>query len=78
MKTYNLSGKQYQASSADDLLGQVKDDNAHTRTMDLQEYMDSVAANVINSMTNHQVELPASSEEIVKAWKSLKILKEVD
>ena len=74
MKKYTISGKEYLAKTAEELLQQVKDENSHTKDLSLQDYMNNVAANVINSMTEYTIELPAKAEDIIEVWKKIGML----
>jgi hypothetical protein len=77
MKKYIISGKEYSAKTAEELLEKVRGENSHTKNLSLQDYMNNVAANAINSMTGYNVELPAQAEDIVEVWKKIGMIKEV-
>lgn len=74
MTLYLVSGREYDVTSADALLEMVKGENAHTRNLPLQQYMDTVAARVINTMTPYNVELPAKADDIVAIWEKIGLI----
>lgn len=76
MKKYIISGKEFSVKTAEELLDTVRGQNSHTKNLSLQEYMNNVAANAINSMTGYNVELPAQAEDIVEVWKKIGMIKE--
>lgn len=75
---YVVSEKNYRATSNDDLLMQIKDENPNTKDKSLQEYMDYIAENVINDMTRNKIKVPANSDDIVEAWERLGVLQTKD
>ena len=74
MKEYTVSGTKYLAENDTQLLEQIKIENAHTKDLSLQKYLDDVAANVINSMTSYKISTPAKAEDVVKIWKKIGIV----
>jgi len=74
MDNYVVSGKKYNANSEEELLNIIKNQNANTKDLSLQEYMDDIAGNVINSMTRNKIEIPAKAEDIVGVWEKMGIL----
>ncbi|MFT6105864.1 MAG: hypothetical protein ACJA0S_001277 [Rickettsiales bacterium] len=78
MIKYLLSKKEYLAINLEDLLRQIKNENSHTKDLSLQEYMDNVAAQVINNMTKYEVSKPATAQEIIDVWKRVGMIKKMD
>lgn len=74
MRKYFISGKEYLSSTDEHLLEQVKAENPHTKNLSLQDYMDNVAANVINSMTEYNVPIPSKASSILEVWKKIGII----
>lgn len=76
MKKYIISKKEYVVETSERLLEQVKAENAHTKDLSLQDYMDNVAAKTINAMTKHNIPLPAKADDIIEIWKKIGIATE--
>lgn len=73
---YIVSNKEYLAETPEHLLEQIKIENSHTKNLELQDYMDNVAAHVINSMTEYKIALPAKAAEILEVWKKIGLIKD--
>lgn len=74
MHKYILSDQEYLVESSEQLLEEVKNENEHTKKLSLQDYMDNVAAKVINSLTDDKIDLPAKADDIVRVWKKVGVI----
>ena len=78
MPKYIMSGKEYLVQTPEELLEQIKDESPFTKDLSLQAYIDNVAANVINSMTQYHITAPAKAKNIVEIWEKIGMVEVVN